>query len=95
MLTHYLKSGPVKTWAFCLLTMTGFTSQSSLAQEVMTKDEVRIIIREYLLENPELMLEVQTGTGAKTAGRTGSYPAKDNRGKSGPSVQFALPDRFW
>lgn len=35
------------------------------AQDALTKDDVRNIIREYLIENPELMLEVQSALEAK------------------------------
>lgn len=34
-------------------------TSTAISQEAVTRDEVRTIIREYLLENPEILLEVQ------------------------------------
>ena len=42
-----------------------FSGNLALAQETLTKDEIHTIIREYLIDHPEIMLEVQQALEAK------------------------------
>jgi len=56
------------TIAAFILSISFFSLTSSYAQEAVNKEEIGKIIREYLLENPELMLEVQQALEAKQQG---------------------------
>lgn len=51
--------------AALVLSISFFSITSPYAQQAVNKEEIHQIIREYLLENPELMLEVQQALEAK------------------------------